>query len=152
MKKKIVSLLFILFLLMPVYSNEYEQIIEELTIELEESNEYIERLEEENKNLENQLEETTNELENSTELISNLTLELAQAQNEIRYFRTSFQELLLDRDDRNLAFGLGVSHPLGGEFIVSIIPPIFDTIQFYGRAGVNEETLFHGGAGIMLRF
>ena len=161
MKKILISFLLFFAAVSAYSSEELIELLEETTAELEESTRLIEELKEENQEIKEQrdkyerlLEETTDELESSTELIIELREELAIAQSEIEFFRSEYEEALLESDGQKpFAVGLGITYPYGGELIATIIPPILNNLQFYVRGGIDIENISPSvGTGLMLRY
>lgn len=162
MSKILLSIFFIFITSFSFAEDNPWDYVEELTIELEASNELIRELRQENANLrrnnsilEQQLEETTNELIASTELIVELRDELKEAQDEITFFREEYEEGVISAAVNENIFGIGagVVFPNGGEIIATITPPFLRTLSLYGRFGLQTSSnIIHGGAGIMINF
>ena len=176
MSKILLSIFFIFIASFSFAEDNPWDYVEELTIELEASNELIRELRQEifelrdtnadlrrenselrfsNFILEQQLEETTNELIASTELIVELRDELKEAQDEITFFREEYEEGVISAAVNENIFGIGagVVFPNGGEIIATITPPFLRTLSLYGRFGLQTSSnIIHGGAGIMINF
>lgn len=170
--KIIISLLFLFTAFFSFAQEDPWEYVEELTNELEASNELIielrneiSDLEEENEELRerptkeeynrvvNQLEETTEELTISNELIIELREELIECQNEVSFFREKYEECVLkEATETNFGFGFGATYPYGGEIILSVDVPFINTLSVYARGGLQVNNIFHGGAGIIYRF
>jgi len=155
--KIILSILF-LFVSFNVYSFDLIDLVEELTNELQASNEIIielqERLEIKSNTifiLESILEETIKELENSNIVIINLQKELNEASSEIKYFREQY-ERSLQNIHYNHEIGLGVTYPRGIEIISTFNPRFLRTFSLYARAGIYDSFSFQGGVGAMISF
>lgn len=153
---KIIKLfLIIMFIASFAYADNPWDYVEELTIELEASNELIKQLKEENINLEKQLTETTNELENSTNVIIFLRDQLIRTQEELVHFREKYEEQLIISNERNkfLGLGIGATYPSGGEAIITVTIPFFQMISFYGRFGLQASSnIINAGAGLIISF
>ena len=175
-RRILISLFFMLIASFAFTEDNPWDYVEELTIELEASNELIRTLRQENFEfrennielrkenidlrfynslLEQQLDEAITELENSNEVIISLRDELIQAQDELIFFREEYESSIIRASTNESIFGLGlgVSYPTGGEIIASITPPFLQTISVYGRFGLQTSTnIIHAGAGVIINF
>lgn len=152
------SVLFFFFSLFSVNSFDLVDLVEELTNELQSSNEVIMELQsrlEVKQNtifvLETILAETIQELENSNIVIIDLQNQLKQAQSEITHFREQY-ERSLQNVHLNSSLGLGVTYPRGVELISTFTPGFLRTFSLYARAGIYDTFSFQGGIGAMFSF
>lgn len=166
LKKLLVIITVSLFFLFPIFADERDDLINELTQELENSTSIIEELTDKTDQLEddklvlekqieelvNALEETTASLEESTSLIEEQKDRIETDQEEIISLRERLQDFATDPDNtRLLNLSLGITYPLAIQIGIGFkIPklPIGFFINTLVIPSDDTEILFGGGLSL----